>query len=155
MWECDWKSYIKENGDLNNPYLYPLEMKYRLSEQEIMENVSNGTFFGAVECDIYVPEELKSHFEEMTPIFKNTIVKEEHIGEHMMEYTKNNGVKFADTRYLIGSMSGIKILLITPLLKWYLDHGLKVTKIYQVIQFNPKPCFKKFANGVSDDRRAG
>ena len=52
-------------------------------------------------------------------------------------------------------MKGEKILLATPLLKWYLEHGLEVTKVHQVIEFTPEPCFKPFGDAVSDARRAG
>ena len=47
------------------------------------------------------------------------------------------------------------MLLATPLLKWYLEHGLEVTKVHQVIEFTPEPCFKPFGDAVSDVRRAG
>ena len=40
-------------------------------------------------------------------------------------------------RSLIGSMACEKILLATPLLKWYLEHGLEVTRVYQVIEYAP------------------
>ena len=43
----------------------------------------------------------------------------------------------------------------TPLLKWYLDHGLEVTKIHQVIEFKPQRCFHQFVQEVSDARRHG
>jgi hypothetical protein len=56
---------------------------------------------------------------------------------------------------LIGSMKEDKILLATPLLKWYLEHGLEVTKIYQVVEYSPKACFKSFGDSVSNARRAG
>ena len=59
------------------------------------------------------------------------------------------------TRYLIGSMWAEKILMITPLLTWYIKHGLEVTKIHQIIEFAPKSCFKAFADRVSNDRRNG
>ena len=58
-------------------------------------------------------------------------------------------------RSLIGSYFGKKILLATPLIKWYLEHGLEVTKINQVIQYTPVPCFQPFGGAVSDARRAG
>jgi len=56
---------------------------------------------------------------------------------------------------LIGSNHGTKILLATPLLKWYLEHGLVVTKVYQVIEYTPEACFKPFGDAVSNARRAG
>lgn len=52
-------------------------------------------------------------------------------------------------------MKAEKMLLGTPLLKWYLDHGLKVTRIYQVVEFNAQACFKKFVNDVTEARRMG
>ena len=53
------------------------------------------------------------------------------------------------------SMTGDKILLATPLLKCYLEHGLKVTKVYQVVEFTPEPYFKPFGDAVSDKERWG
>ena len=60
-----------------------------------------------------------------------------------------------NSRSLLENMKGEKILLATPLLKWYLEHGLEVTKVHQVIEFTPEPCFKLFGDAVSDARRAG
>ena len=36
-----------------------------------------------------------------------------------------------------------------------MEHGLVVTKVRQVIQFQTKKCFQRFADQVSYDRRAG
>lgn len=154
IWECQWRE-MKNKIKLDKSYLYPGEEKYRLTEKTILSMIQDGTLFGAVEVDICVPKHLEQYFSEMTPIFKNTTVTEDDIGAYMKQYMKEAGVKFTDTRYLIGSMFGEKILLITPLIKWYLEHGLIVQKVHQVVQFNPKRCFKRFADEVSDDRRAG
>ena len=55
----------------------------------------------------------------------------------------------------MGGMKASKILIATPLLKWYLKHGLIVTRIYQVVENCPKRCFSKFVKNVSDARRDG
>ena len=52
-------------------------------------------------------------------------------------------------------MKARQLLIATPLLKWYLDHGLEVTKIYQVVEFKPQRCFYQFVQDVSDARRQG
>ncbi len=154
MWECAWKKERK-TVTLSKKYCYPLEDRYRLTENSIIGGIESGELFGAVEVDIEVPEDLKTKFEEMTPIFKNTVVTEKDIGPYMQKHLKESGQKFPDTRYLIGSMFATKILLITPLAQWYLRHGLRITKVHQFIQFNPVKCFQKFADNVSNDRRAG
>ena len=52
-------------------------------------------------------------------------------------------------------MKGEKILLTTPLLRWYIEHGLVVDKIYQIVEYIPKTCFKPFGEMITDARRAG
>ena len=154
IWECSWKELCSKEKPANK-YHYPGEEKFRLTETDIISMIKKGSLFGAVEVDIHVPDHLKAKFSEMTPIFKNVEVSVENIGTFMNSYLEESGKTFSPTKYLIGSMFGQKILLITPLLLWYLEHGLEVTKIHQIIQFRPIKCFEKFANQVSDDRRAG
>ena len=43
---------------------------------------------------------------------------------------------------LIGSYFGKEILLYTPLLKWYLQKGLKITKFYNAIKYKPSCSFQ-------------
>ena len=52
-------------------------------------------------------------------------------------------------------MFGNKILLATPLLRYYLYQGFDVKKIYQVIEYEPRACFKSVGERVCDARRAG
>ena len=53
--------------------------------------------------------------------------------------------------------AGNKILLATPLLQWYLAHGLVVDRVYQIVEYERKPCgkFRQFGESVSTARRAG
>ena len=73
----------------------------------------------------------------------------------MKAHAEEHDIMAQPRRSLIGSMKGGKILLATPLLKWYLAHGLEVTKVYQVIEHTAKPCFKPFGDAVSDARWEG
>ena len=59
------------------------------------------------------------------------------------------------SRSLMGSLKGDKILLAVPLLKWYLDRGLEVTKVQQEVEFTSEPCFKPFGDGLSKAGRVG
>ena len=154
IWECEYKLFRRTNT-ITNKYLYPTEEKYRLSKDKILESIKAGEIFGCVEVDLYVPNKLKSYFEEMTPIFKHFTVKLQDIGAHMQHFVEKHKKSFKSRQYLIGSMFATKILIITPLLCWYMEHGVKVDKVYQLIQFLPKKCFEKFASKISDDRRLG
>jgi hypothetical protein len=124
---------------------------------QLKSDVMSDKLFGYVECDIRVPENLYEHFSEMCPIFKNIDIHgtKDIIGEHMSDYCAQNDIPVKKSRKLIGSMKGDKILLYTPLLKWYLEHGLEITKFYQAITYTPKKCFTRIVEEVSNARRAG
>jgi predicted NAD-dependent protein-ADP-ribosyltransferase YbiA (DUF1768 family) len=47
------------------------------------------------------------------------------------------------------------MLLSSPLLKWYLEHGLVVTKIQQVIEFVETTPFQDFVNDITHYRQMG
>ena len=106
-----------------------------------------GQLFGMAEVHIRVPEEWPSHFrhrsmsphqyfQEMSPIFCTSEVLYDVIGSHMQEHFETSiFLKTCDGYWWGGgSMSARQILLVTPLLQWYLKHGLQVTKIYKTIE---------------------
>ena len=156
--ECEWKQMKSQDLQLRQflqKFRRPLDYKKTMSEEDIIAAVKADTLFGLVQCDISVPEHLREYFSEMTPIFKNVNVTLDDIGQPMKEYAEANQLMNRPRRTLIGSYVGNKISLATPLLKWYLAHGLVITKIYQVIQYWPKDSFKTFGEHVSQARQDG
>ena len=145
MWECDWK---RERDP-------PPRQKWKMTQQQIIAAVVDGTLFGMIECDIHVPPELRPYFSEMQPIFKNTTVTRDDIGPFMRQYAEEHDIMSTPRRMLVGSFHGIKLLLTTPLLRWYLAHGLVVDRVYQIVDYEPNPCFQRFGESVSAARRAG
>ena len=145
MWECTWK---RERDP-------PPRQKWQMTQQQIITAVVDGRLFGMVECDLHVPEHLQDHFAEMQPIFKNATVTRDDIGPFMRQYAEEHDIMSTPRRMLVGSYRGDKILLTTPLLQWYIAHGLVVDRVYQIIEYEPKPCFQNFGDSVSAARRAG
>jgi hypothetical protein len=121
------------------------------STEHYTKQIQKNKLFGFIEVDIHTPEHLKSKYDEFPMIFKNTEIKHSDLNDEMKKY-KHYKWK---TRSLISSHFGDKILLYTPLLKFYLDKGLKITKIYQILEYEPKKCFKTFVEECCDARRAG
>ena len=145
MWECAWKLEAKQ----------PHRPKWTMTQNEILTAVIDGTLFGMVECDVRVPDNLRENFAEMQPIFKNTTVTRDDIGQYMRQYAEEHNILTKPLRMLVGSYRGDKILLTTPLLRWYIAHGLVVDHVYQVIEYERKPCFRHFGESVSTARRNG
>ena len=154
MWECEWKE-VRNESDVKTFLAPPPRQKWKMTQRQIIAAVVDGTLFGMVECDILVPSELRAHFAEMQPIFKNTTVTRDDIGPFMREYAEEHDIMSTPRRMLISSYRGDKIMLATPLLRWYLAHGLVVDRVYQVVEYHREACFRQFGESVSAARRAG
>ena len=128
---------------------------WTMTQQHILAAVVDGTLFGMVECDVCIPEELQEYISEMQPVFKNAIVNRDDIGSFMRQYAEEHDILSKPRVMLVGSFRGVKILLATPLLRWYLAHGLVVDPVYQIIEYEPNSCFRRFGESVSAARRAG
>ena len=156
MWECGWKKKRIEtdtkrfiDADL------PCRPKWKMTQKQIIAAAVDGSLFGAIVCDIRVPSELRAHFAEMQPIYKNAMMTRDDIGPSMQQYAIDHDIMSTPRRMLVASYRGDKILLITPLLKWYLEHGLVEDHVYQIIEFKRNPCLQHFGESVSAARRAG
>ena len=79
----------------------------------------------------------------------------EDIGEHVLEYCQNNNISFDYKKLLISTNQAERILIATPLLRWYLKNNTEITQIYQIIEYQPKKCFKNFIDKVTKFRIEG
>ena len=148
--------------DANALYLWCLnqsmpcgEMKEIPVTDNMIEQIKAGELFGFAEVDIETPEHLFNKFSEFPPIFRNAVITEDQLGPYMKELRKDLNNPISDNKKLISSYTGTKILLYTPLLKWYLEHGLVVTKVHSFISAIENQPFKSFTDKVSDNRRSG
>ena len=156
MWECEWWSLYK-TGDgsvkshlrVNFPYRRPL------SEDQLLQGITDGRFFGYVQCDIEFPEHLRSYFSNFPPIFKNTVVSREDIGTLMREYAEKENIMPQPRRMLISSFILLKGTIITALICFFLKLGLVCKKIHQIVQYTPRKCFNNFVESAVDARRYG
>lgn len=174
IYECEFKEWGKRDTELlefisqqRSPFSKRRNLK--VSQQAIIEGVRREELFGLVEVDISIPDswdEVSSppnttlspqeYFQEMSPIFGNAEIPFESLGTHMQEHIIEHDLSKCSRRLLVGVMKAKQILLATPLLKWYLDHGMKVNKVHQVIEYDQAfPCFRPFVQNVSDARRLG
>ena len=128
--ECYWRQLKQQNERVksffqNAPSLHPGP----LTTSDILELVKTGELFGILRVDIETPEHLKEMLSEMCPIFQNVDIRLDDAGPYMKQYGEEHGFMKQPQRSLISSYFGRDLLLITPLLQYYLRLGLKVTRI--------------------------
>ncbi len=155
-WECEWWKAVKE--DKNGEKLF---MKHNfpfnppMSEEKLISKIRCGEVFGYVQCDIHVPDDLKPQFAYYPPIFKNANVSRADISDLMRQHAEQHNLLRKPQRMLVSSYYLENGTLITPQVKFLLDLGLKLTKIYRLVEYTPKYCFVDFVDSVVEARRAG
>ena len=88
----------------------------------------------------------------MPPLFAVQEIPDCAIPEEMKMYKEKTGRKtMKGTKYLLGVMKAKKILLYTPVLEWYLQHGFRL--VHQLIEYEPGMPFSWFPEEVATARR--
>lgn len=120
----------------------------------LTKGVKNGSLFGFVQVDIEVPPELHETFSEMSPLFVVKEISDEQIPQHKHEYLEQTvRTRIPGTHKRLGLMKAEKILLYTPVLKRYLDHGLKLTAFHRFLKYQRGRPFGWFTEEIADARR--
>ena len=155
MWECEWWSLYKTDASVKSHLRENFPYRRPLSEEGLMQEIIDRRLFGYVQCDIEVPEHLHDYFSKFPPIFKNTLVRRDDIGNLMKQYAEKENIMDQPRRMLISSFYLTNGTIITPLLLFYLKFGLVCEKIYRFVQYTTRKSFNNFVQSAVDARRQG
>ncbi|CAG2210268.1 unnamed protein product [Mytilus edulis] len=168
MWECDFQKKPQVHAIITKgrPTFYR-KHPGRVNETQILNAVRSGDLFGMCQVDICVPEEWADEFKgqsdmtphdyfaEMSPLFCNMEIPFDSFGQRIQEHVEKHNLSKKPRRLMVGGMKATEILIAAPLLKWYILHRMKVTKIHEVVEFQTQACFKNFVQEVSEASRQG
>ena len=94
-------------------------------------DVLKGKVFGFAQVDIEVPDKLYGKFSEMPPLFFVQEIPDCDIPKKIKIYKEKTERKTVKgTKKLLGVMKAKKIALYTPVIEWYLLHGLRLTVVH-------------------------
>ena len=132
-WDCDWWRLYKTTNTVKQHIREHFPYRRSLAAEQLLEEIKKGKLFGYVQCDIEVPENLRSNFINFPPIFKNTLVSKSDIGDLMKNYAEEERLLSQPRKMLISSFTLQNGTLITPLLLFYLQLGLFCTKTHRSV----------------------
>ena len=130
-----------------------MQPKHQLSFEKIIKGIKNKELFGFLIVDIYTSEDLKHFCRDFPRIIKNTNISREDIGVYMQKVAEQHDLLKKPKKYLISSYFGKEILINTKMAEFDLNLGLKITRIYEFIQFHSQKCFETLANKIVNSRR--
>ena len=73
----------------------------------------------------------------------------------MLVYLTRTGRKRTTGKKLLGALEADEVLLYTPLLRWYIEHGLELQDVYTTIEYQPGKILAWFVDEVTDARCMG
>ena len=155
MWACKWWRLYKTTSNVKLHIREIFPYRRSLTEQQLLEGIKKGSLFGYVQCDIEVFENLRVNFANSPPIFKNTLVSKNDIGDLMKTYAEEGGIMSQPQKMLTSSFTLQNGTLIAPLLLFYLQLGIVVTKLHRFVEYTPKKSFNSFVQSAVDARRKG
>jgi len=126
-----------------------------LAAIELKNAITNGKLYGFMRCKLAIPKTLWTKFEEMPPIFVNREVLEAAVPKEMLDYLTRTGWKRTTGKKLLAALEADEILLYTPLLRWYIEHGLELQAVYTTIEYQLGKIVAWFVDEVKDARRMG
>ena len=155
MWECEWWKLYKTTNNVKQHIGEPFPYRRSLAAEQRLEKIKEGELFGSVQCDIEVPENLTSKFNNFTPIFKNTLVSKSDIGDLMKNDAEEERLLSQPRKMLISSFTLQNGTLVAPLILFHLQLGLICAKIHRFVDYTLKNCFNSFVQSAVDARWQG
>ncbi len=158
MWEHTWRKLrlepekrVKINDLFYNDKYHPPN----LNQDKLIHMIQNEEIFGFAEVDMHCPDDRKDEFKDFQPFYKNVEVDIDNIGDHMKQFAEDNGLMKRPVKCLLLSYFTKKSMLLTPFIKWYLDHGMVIDRIHTFYSFKPDIGFTQFVDKIVTNRRKG
>ena len=153
MWKCDWWESFKTDDKIKNHVRTHFPYKRLLSTDSLLAKIKESFLFGYIQCDLVVPDDKNQNLSNFPPIFKNTEIGRNDIGDFMKNFAIENKMLKHPQKMLISSFKLENGTVITLLFNFYLELGLQCTKIYRFVQYSPRKCFNNFVQSVVDAGR--
>ena len=140
----NWKALT----NLQTPEIPRIMRRFETNKAEnIRKMVENDELYGFVQCDIDASDEVIAKFSHINfpMVIRRETITKDLVGPYMNERMEATG-RPDGVETVITSWTGKGLLLLTPLLKFYLKMGLRMSNVQTVIQYTPSKCFSNFIN---------
>ena len=115
-----------------------------------MKAINDDEVFGFIRCDVTSPESMiQKHLKNgflFPPVISKQVIGDDMLSSFMKELHDKTPKK--SDLSPIQTYHGTDLFLFTPLVKLYMEMGLKITNVTEVVQYFPGKCFLPFANRV-------
>ena len=116
-----------------------------------MKAIENDEVFGFIRCDVQSPDSMiQKHLRTgflFPPVITKQLIDDDMLSPFMQQINESKPLKNKEPSP-IQTYHGSSVFLFMPLVKLYLEMGMKISNVTEVVQYQPGKCFLPFANRV-------
>ena len=151
MRSCEWQKLRKSLEYRSS--LSKFIGQTKITGEDLIDAVKSDDLFGIMKVDLRSPTEVIEKYRRLNfPfIFRELTVTESMLGSTMLNQAKENKRSFPHTCLTL-TYNADNFIVTTPLLKFYLSIGMKVTNVHWALQYVPTKPFEQFVNELVNIR---
>ena len=155
---CEWaeekKKIFKQRRFIKSNISPFLGWKH-VGEQEILKAVENGSFYGIMCVDIETPDEVVAKYEKLNfPfIFNKVGIDEDMLSPEVLEEARKRNTSFPVSVKTL-TWNAKSFIAVSPLLKFYMKLGMKISNVQWALQYQVGKPFKYFVESLVEERIA-
>ena len=117
----------------------------------MLQAIKDDEIFGFIQCDVSSPDAMiQKHLRNgflFPPVITKQLLGDDMLSPFMKQLNDSNPMKLKDASP-IQTYNGSSVFLFTPLVKLYMDMGMSISNVTEVVQYQPGKSFLPFANRV-------
>lgn len=119
----------------------------KIQKSTLLKAIKEDEVFGFIRCDVKSPDGMIQKHLKNGFLFPPIITKKI-IGDDMLSPFMKSINDKKPTESPVQTYHGTNVFLFTPMVKLYMDLGLEISNVTEVVQYQPGKCFLPFANRV-------
>ena len=145
--ECEWTRELEAME--SKPETEMARILEDDDEQTLLEAIKNDEIYGFAVCDVKCPDPILAKYKDFLfpPVIKHETITEDHVTGYMKHRVTEDERKL-DFKTVVQVYNGEQLLLMTDIIKFYMEIGLEVSNITQFIQYIPSKILKPFVQEV-------
>ena len=146
-WECEWLRELEAMSSKPNTEM--ARILEEDTEQSLLEAIKNDQIYGFAVRDVKCPDPILAKYKDFLfpPVIKHETITEDHVTGYMKRRVTEDERKL-DFKTVVQVYNGEQLLLMTDIIKFYMEIGLEVSNITQFIQYIPRKILKPFVQEV-------
>ena len=151
IFDCEWRRLRKKVQYKNLSSCF-YNRQSLISEQEILNRIEDGSFFGCIEIDVTSPPETIKHFQKLDwpPVYRKVEVDASMVQPKLLE----NITKFKPTKQLTQTYHGESMLLTTDMFLFYKSKGMQFKNMKFAVEYQRGKPMKNFVDELVNCRIA-